>query len=372
MTRFIIIFFAAIVLSFLLTFVYRKVATVAGWIDKPNTKKIHSRPIPTMGGICVFLCYWGIYFVSIPPENKLMDIGALFLSSLVILITGIIDDQLELKPWQKMTGILIAGNIFYFFTSTRLDHFTVAILGTVDFSQFSYLAMMIWIAGITNAMNLMDGLDGLATGTSIISLVTMGLVSYFFMDTTNVAVVVMIFLLVAVLLGFLPHNFHPARVFLGDTGALFIGFMIATLSLNGLKHATFISLLVPVAILGVPLTDTIAAMIRRLLRKQAISKKDWGHLHHRLLRLGFSHRQTVLVIYGLGIIFSLTALLYPLSSFLGSIILTFGLFVGVVLFIASFNLLGQGDTPLRKLLGMKSEDEKKDSENNKTDKSNPA
>lgn len=362
LVRFTILFFASIFVSFITTYLYRMLAKKLGWVDKPGAKKIHHTPIPTMGGICVFLTYWALYFIGIPPENQLPDVGALFVSSGIILLTGIIDDKIELKPWQKMVGILFAANIFYFFTSTRLDHFTVALLGRVEFAQFGYLAMMLWIAAITNAVNLMDGLDGLATGTSIISLFTMGLVSYFFMDTTNVAVVIMIFLLVGVLMGFLPHNFHPARVFLGDTGALLIGFLIATLSLNGLKQATFISLLVPVAILGVPLTDTIAAIIRRKLKRQAISKKDWGHLHHRLLRLGFSHRQTVVVIYGLGVIFSLTALLYPLSSFLGSIILTLGLLSGVALFVMSFNLLDREERPLKKMLEPQAEEDEDEDE----------
>ncbi|MDE1549721.1 glycosyltransferase family 4 protein [Jeotgalibaca caeni] len=360
--RFTILFALSILISFIATFLYRKVARTWGWVDRPSRKKIHKEPIPTMGGICLFLVYWILYFTGIPVQNQMVDIGAIFASSAVILLTGIVDDLVELKPWQKMIGILLAANLFYFFTDIRLDHFTVSILGRVEFNQFGYVVMMLWIAAITNAVNLTDGLDGLAAGTSIISLVTMGLVSYFFMDTTNVAVVVMIFLLVGVLLGFLPHNFHPAKVFLGDTGALFIGFMIATLSLNGLKHATFISLLVPVAILGVPLTDTIAAIIRRKLHKKAISKKDWGHLHHRFLHLGFSHRQTVLVIYALGIIFSLTALLYPLSSVLGVVILTMGLLFGVILFILSFNLLDREETPLRTIFRKLS--------NNETDEEN--
>lgn len=349
--RFLGLFMIAIVMSLIMTFFYRKLAEAFGWLDRPSEKKIHKKPIPTMGGICLFLVYWTVYYLGIPIENQLVNVSAVFISSLIILVTGIVDDLYELKPWQKMLGILLAANVFYFFTDTRLEHFILGIFGAIDFNQYvGYIVMMLWISAITNSVNLMDGLDGLAVGSSTISLVTMGLVSYFFMDTTNVAIVVMIFLLVAVLIGFLPHNFHPAKVFLGDTGALFIGFMIATLSLNGLKQATFMSLLVPVAILGVPITDTIAAVFRRLLNRQAISKKDWGHLHHRLLQFGFSHRQTVLVIYALGVIFSLTALLYPLSSVLGSIILTFGLIFGVILFIASFNLLDRRDSTIRRFL----------------------
>lgn len=348
--QFTVLFFVSIAASFLLTFLFRKLAFHKGWVDEPGPKKLHKRPIVTMGGLVIFVSYWATYFIGVPVANQLPKIGAIFISSLIILCTGVIDDLYELRPWQKMAGILLAANIFYFFTDVRLDHFTVAYLGTIEFGRLGYFVMMFWIAAITNSVNLMDGLDGLAAGTSIISLVTMGLVSYFFMNTTNVAVVVMIFLLVGVLVGFLPHNFYPAKLFLGDTGALFVGFMIATLSLNGLKHATFISLLIPVAILGVPLTDTLAAIIRRLMNKQAISQKDRGHLHHRLLYLGFSHRQTVLVIYAVGVIFSLTALLYPLSSFWGSVILTAGLLFGIVLFIASFNLIGSENNFFRRFL----------------------
>lgn len=348
--RFVFSFGAVIVLSYVLTIVFRKLAKRLNWVDRPSLKKLHKYPLPTMGGICVYLAFWVIYFLFIPSTNQLADVFAIFFSSTIILLTGVIDDLYELKPWQKMTGILLGANILYFFTNIRVDSLTIDWIGTIQFNQFSYLVMMLWIASITNSVNLMDGLDGLATGTSIISLTTMGLVSYFFTNSANVSSVVIIFLLVGSLIGFLPHNFYPAKIFLGDTGSLFVGFMIATLSLNGLKHATFISLLIPVAILGVPITDTIAAVIRRLLHKKAISKKDWGHLHHRLLRLGFSHKQTVLVIYAMGIIFSLTALLYPLSSFLGVVILTIGLVFGMILFVVSFNLLDSGDTPFRRSL----------------------
>lgn len=348
--RFSIVFFVAMLLSYLATHLFRRVALKVNLVDTPSSKKIHTKPIPTMGGICLFIVYWLSYFIGIPSRNQLADVWALVISSAVIVLTGIIDDKVELKPWQKMIGILIGANIFYFFTNIRLDHFSIALLGRIEFYEISYFIMMIWIVGITNAMNLMDGLDGLATGTAVISLTTMGLVSYLFSGTGNTAMVVLIFLLVAVLLGFLPHNFNPAKIFLGDTGALFIGFMIATLSLNGLKQATFISLLIPLAILGVPLTDTLSAIFRRLLKKKSVSKKDWGHLHHRLLWMGFTHRQAVLFIYALGIIFSLIALLLPLSSWLGSIILLSGLVFGVLVFVESFNLLDSQKTPLRRLL----------------------
>lgn len=348
--RFVLLFGATILASMLLTYLFRSAARRFRWTDRPSEAKVHSKETPTMGGVAIFLAYWGAFFIGVPDNVRPGFAPIIFLSSLIILVTGIIDDYYDLKPWQKMIGILTAANILYFYSGIKIDSLTLSYFGTIEFREAGYLVMMLWIVVITNAVNLMDGLDGLATGTSIISLSTMGLVSYFFTSHMGVSAVVMIFLLVASLLGFLPFNFYPASIFLGDTGSLFVGFMIAVLSLFGLKHATFVSLLIPVAILGVPLTDTIAAVLRRTLHKRSISAKDKSHLHHRLLRLGFTHRQTVLVIYALAIIFSLTAILFPISSFWGTVVLGAGLIYGVVLFIASFNLLDSDRSRLRRTL----------------------
>ena len=348
--RFVLLFGATILASMLLTYLFLSAARRFRWTDRPSEAKVHSKETPTMGGVAIFLAYWGAFFIGVPDNVRPGFAPIIFLSSLIILVTGIIDDYYDLKPWQKMIGILTAANILYFYSGIKIDSLTLSYFGTIEFREAGYLVMMLWIVVITNAVNLMDGLDGLATGTSIISLSTMGLVSYFFTSHMGVSAVVMIFLLVASLLGFLPFNFYPASIFLGDTGSLFVGFMIAVLSLFGLKHATFVSLLIPVAILGVPLTDTIAAVLRRTLHKRSISAKDKSHLHHRLLRLGFTHRQTVLVIYALAIIFSLTAILFPISSFWGTVVLGAGLIYGVVLFIASFNLLDSDRSRLRRTL----------------------
>ena len=347
---FTLLFGATILASTLFTYLFRAAARRFRWMDKPSEAKVHIKETPTMGGVAIFAAYWGAFFLGVPLSNRSGFAEAMFLSSLIILVTGIIDDTYDLRPWQTMIGILTAANVLYFFTDIKIDSLTLDYFGTIEFHEAGYLVMMLWIVVITNAVNLMDGLDGLATGTSIISLSTMGFVSYFFTSHMGITAVVMIFLLVASLLGFLPFNFYPSSIFLGDTGSLFVGFMIAVLSLFGLKHATFVSLLIPVAILGVPLTDTIAAVLRRTLHKRSISAKDKSHLHHRLLLLGFTHRQTVLVIYALAIIFSLTAILFPISSFWGTMVLVVGLIYGVVLFIASFNLLDSNRSKLRKML----------------------
>ncbi len=160
------------------------------------------------------------------------------------------------------------------------------------------------IVSITNAVNLIDGLDGLVSGVSIISLTTMGIVSYFFLHDSNIFLTLTIFVLVAAIVGFLPYNYNPAIIYLGDTGALFIGFMIGVLSLQGLKNSTAVAVVTPMIILGVPITDTVVAIIRRKLSGQKIYEADKMHLHHRLLSLGLTHRGTVLVIYAISFLFS--------------------------------------------------------------------
>jgi len=204
---------------------------------------------------------------------------------------------------------------------------------------------ILWILAITKSVNLIDGLDGLASGVSIISLTTIGIISYFFLPN-SVEVPMVIFTLIAAIVGFFPYNFYPATIFLGDTGALFLGFMISVLSLQGLKNATFITVITPMLILGVPITDTVYAMIRRKFNKQKISSADKMHLHHRLLSLGFTHRGTVLTIYALAMVFSFIALLMNYASNTAIILLIISTGFGIELFIELIGLVGENRQPL--------------------------
>ncbi|MFV8214722.1 MraY family glycosyltransferase, partial [Streptococcus pluranimalium] len=203
---------------------------------------------------------------------------------------------------------------------------------------------------ITNAINLIDGLDGLVTGVSMISLGTMGLVSYFFLPQVDLFLTMTIFLLIAAILGFFPYNYHPAIIYGGDTGALFLGFMIGVLSLQGLKNATAVAVVTPVIILGVPIVDTAVAIVRRKLSGRKITDADKMHLHHRLLAMGFTHRGAVLVVYGIAILFSLIALLLNISSRLGGILLITGLLFALEVLIESLEIWGEHRTPLFNVL----------------------
>lgn len=343
-------FIATILISALLVPIVRRLAFKLGAVDKPNARRINKKTMPTMGGLAIFIAFNFTNFVILRNQYHLGQMMALFIAQCVIIITGIIDDIYELKPYQKIIGIISAALIVYYAANIRMTTITLPFAGTVKLGILSLPITLIWILAITNAVNLIDGLDGLATGIAIIALTTSALTGYFFLNVTNTFVSIMMFTLVAALIGFLPYNFHPAKIYLGDTGSLFIGFMISVFALFGLKNATFISIIIPVIILGVPITDTVYAIIRRLLNKKPIMKPDKHHLHHRLMQMGLSHQQTVWVIYGIALIFSFISLLYPLSNILGSILLTIATLFGLEIFVELIGLVGPNHTPLLNLI----------------------
>ena len=342
--------FLTMILSAAITPFVVKLAYILGAVDKPNARRVNIKPMPTMGGLAIFIAFNFSTFVLLREQFPTHELFSVFLAECIIILTGIIDDIRELSPKAKLAGILAAALVIYFLAGIRMNEVTLPIIGSFQLGWWSLPITIIWIVAITNAVNLIDGLDGLATGVSIIALFTMGVMAYFFLNMTNVYVAIWIFAMVAALVGFLPHNFHPASIFLGDTGALFIGFMMAVFSLKGLKNVTFITLLMPVVIMGVPITDTVYAILRRLLNKKPIMQADKHHLHHRLMQLGLSHRQTVLVIYGLSLVFAFISMLYPLSTLWGSVLLTVGVLFGLELFIESIGLLGDNRQPLLKAI----------------------
>lgn len=331
------------ILSLALTPLVRRLAFKVGAVDKPDKRRVNTKVMPTMGGLAIYLSTFIALFFIQPLERSTML--PLFIGATIVILTGIIDDIKEISPLMKMTGLTIAALVIIF-SGIRIEMITVPIFGEINMGILSFPATLLWILAITNAINLIDGLDGLASGVSIIALSTMGIIGYFFLNIENVVITIIIFTLVSAALGFLPYNFHPASIFLGDAGALFLGFMISVMSLQGLKNVTLVTLVIPIVILGIPITDTIYAMLRRYLNHMPISSADKHHMHHRLMSLGFSHRQTVLSIYALALIFSLIALLYPLSSFLGSVLLTISLLFGIELFVEIIGLVGEGRTPL--------------------------
>jgi UDP-GlcNAc:undecaprenyl-phosphate/decaprenyl-phosphate GlcNAc-1-phosphate transferase len=339
-TTLIICFFASI----LLTPLVKKLAFKIGATDKPNTRKVHQKIMPRLGGLAIFISFIiGMFFLQ--PNQSYH--WAIILGSFVIILTGVVDDIKEISPKIKLAGQVLAAFIVVFMGDLSVKFINLPFGGDIDFGPLSIPLTMIWIIGITNAINLIDGLDGLAGGVSTIALLTIAAMA----GVMGLHYVMIVALIVAVsTMGFLFYNFYPAKIFMGDTGALFLGFIIAVLSLLGFKGITFISLIIPVIILGVPISDTFFAIVRRVVNKQPISAPDKSHMHHCLLRAGFSHRQTVLLIYAMSTIFGLAAFIFSQATVWGSLIMIAVLILMIEYVVEKIGLIREDYQPLIKFV----------------------
>ncbi|ASS67254.1 MULTISPECIES: glycosyltransferase family 4 protein [Paenibacillus] len=307
-------FAVALILAVSLTPLVKRFAFKIGAIDKPNARKVHTRIMPRLGGLAIYLAFIGSFFLLLPfiPEGLLSAydtnlIRAMLAGGTIIVLTGALDDRFELSAKVKLMFQLVAACVVVFGFDVKID------LLNIPFGQdmqeiSSWLSIpltIFWIVGVTNAINLIDGLDGLAAGVSGIAIGTILIMACFLGFEP---IILMSSLLLGGILGFLVFNFHPAKIFMGDSGSLFLGFSLATLSMIGFKQVTIVSFVTPLLIIGVPMADTFFAIIRRWVNKRPIFAPDKGHLHHCLRELGFSHRKTVLIIYGVAAFFGACAI----------------------------------------------------------------
>ncbi|ORX22982.1 undecaprenyl-phosphate alpha-N-acetylglucosaminyl 1-phosphate transferase [Thermoanaerobacterium sp. PSU-2] len=301
------------VLSFVVAFVAALMATPAakklaykiGAIDIPKDKRrVHNKPVPLIGGLAIYLGTVLSMLLFLPKSETNLGIIA---GSTIIVVLGIFDDKYELKAKVKLLGQLLAAFVVVL-SGVRIDWLTNPFGdGMINIGVFAIPLSIFWIVGITNAMNLIDGLDGLAAGIASISSGSLFVVSLL---NGRYATALITVAVTGAALGFLPYNFNPAKIFMGDTGAMFLGFILSAVSIQGaVKSAAAIAIAVPILALGVPVFDTIFAIIRRLANKKPIMEADKGHLHHRLLALGLSQRQAVFVMYGVSLFLGLSAIL---------------------------------------------------------------
>lgn len=286
-------------------------AAKTGAMDAPDPRKVHKRPVPRIGGIGIYAAF----MVSILSMMAMVDLesevvfelAGLLVSGTLIVLVGIIDDYKNLPAKVKLLGQIIAASVLVFAFDVRID-FVTDPFG--DYLYLEYLAIpatLFWIVGLTNTVNLIDGLDGLAAGVSMIASITIFLVA---LQQDIILVAVLTAALAGAALGFLYYNFNPAQIFMGDSGSMFLGFMLAGISVIGaVKCAATIALIVPILALGLPILDTTFAIIRRYRGGVPIFKPDKGHLHHRLLGLGFSQRQAVLLMYVISAMLGLSAVI---------------------------------------------------------------
>ncbi|WP_042462504.1 glycosyltransferase family 4 protein [Neobacillus dielmonensis] len=332
------------VLSVIITPLIKKLAFVIGATDQPNQRKVHQSIMPRLGGLAIFISFL-TGMIILQPENH--SLPAILLGCLIIVLTGLLDDLYELPAKYKLIGQVFAALSVIFVGNLQVMFINLPFGGQLQFGLFSIPFTLLWIVGITNAINLIDGLDGLAAGVSSIALITISVIAFI---QGNLFVVAVGLVVLASTLGFLIYNFHPAKIFMGDTGALFLGFIISVLSLLGFKNVTFISFIIPVIVLGVPISDTIFAIIRRIVEKKPLSAPDKSHLHHCLLRIGYSHRQTVLIIYAMAACFGLFALIFSFAKLWGALLLIIVLLLLIELFAESVGLIGKDFHPLLKFI----------------------
>lgn len=332
MERILLSFFIALAVSYTLTPLANQIAHKIGAIDVPKDKRrIHSTPIPRLGGLAIFFAFMINALIWTPLNAEFIGI---FIAGSLILVCGIVDDTKPISAKYKLAVQIMAAAIVIY-SGVRIEFFTFPFTSTgmIYLGVFSIPVTLLWIVGITNAVNLMDGLDGLAAGLATIASISLSIIA-FINGQTVVALLLMS--LAGGTLGFLPYNFNPARIFMGDTGSLFIGFILAAISVEGvIKSATAVAIIIPVLVLGVPVFDTAFAIIRRSINGQPIHVADRGHLHHKLLDLGFTQKQTVLVLYSISILLGGVAVLISEATEMISFVTLM-----VVIFAISFGTLG--------------------------------
>lgn len=332
--------FIALISTFFITFLVKKLSVKLNIVDFPNQRKIHKVVTPQAGGLAIFFgVILGLLYLR-PEHPHLMEIS---LGATTIILVGILDDRFDIRPVIKLSGQIIAAT-FLISSGLIIERLTLPFIGLIELGPLSVLITILWVVGITNAINLIDGLDGLATGVSTIALTTMLIMAIIDMQVFAAYLAVVI---IGANLGFLYHNFYPAKIYMGDTGSNFLGYMIAVISMLGLfKNVAILGFVIPILILAVPIFDTLFAIIRRAKTNHGIMQPDNKHIHYQLIRIGFSHRQSVVIIYFFSAMFGLLAIIFARSSLLISLIVSLIAFVLVHILAEFAGLVGGGRRPV--------------------------
>ncbi len=324
MKTYLITLMLSFIIADLFTPILSKISFLFKAIDKGDrNRKIHTIPTPTLGGISIFAAFYIPLIGLLIYENKISQLFTsdynlvlgLFIGGTIIFILGILDDLKEIKPLYKLLIQILAATIVYYF-GFKIVRLSIPFYHSlVELGFFSYLITIFWIVGITNAINLIDGSDGLAAGISIFVVLNLLITSIL---NNSTLLILFSLALLGGLIGFLRYNFPPAEIFMGDTGSQFVGFTISILAISGAKKgATTVALLSPIIVLGIPIIDTFLAIARRFIKGVSIFKADSDHIHHRLIKKGFSRKKIAIYIY----IFCLILWIFSMIVIIGKNIL---------------------------------------------------
>lgn len=335
-----ITFVLAALTSAILTPITIKLAYKVGAVDVPkDARRIHSKAMPRIGGLAFILGFFIsiIYMLLTGGIDNTTNLSGFFIGLAIIASVGFLDDVYQLKAWQKLIAQIVAA-IIVIASGLRICYINIPFLTLYGLNDvLSIIITFGWIIGVTNALNLIDGLDGLATGVSAIS--TLALSVIFILNGSGDLPLILTIALLGGLVGFLPYNFNPAKTFMGDVGSNSLGFILATVSMIGMaKTYTFMAIILPVVILGLPIFDTLFAIFRRVSHHKSIMEADRGHLHHKLIDAGLTQKQAVLVLYAVTAVLGILAVVILESSVWKVIMLV--AILAVLSVLGSKNLLG--------------------------------
>ena len=338
-------------IAFTMTPIARVLAFKIGAVDVPkDTRRMHRVAMPLLGGVAIFTAFVVTVLAFCDLQENWKVILGLLGGATVIVITGILDDRFSLNPFLKLFLQILAAAIVAF-SGITIDQIggywlkdilpDTTFLGIPVYNFVNIPLTIVWIAAVTNAINLIDGLDGLSCGVSTISAISILISSFFMPDVPTIAI-----LLTAILagscLGFLPYNFNPAKIFMGDTGAMFLGFTLSTISVIGVfKTDAIIAYWVPFIAFAVPLCDTAFAFIRRILQGKSPFAADRGHIHHKLIDMGFNQRQSVTILYAISAIFGIASVLWAINRPIGGIVV---IVCAIVILFTNWRFITKNDT----------------------------
>ena len=329
--------------SLILVPLIKDIAIHINAMDIPDKRKVHKKPMPRLGGLAIFLSFLVGYMFFAPLTTQMISI---LIGSFLIVLLGIIDDINPLKATTKLWGQILVSVILVFYGKVYINE--LSFLGmNINLGMWAYpLSLFITVACI-NSINLIDGLDGLAAGTSSIYFITIIIISILLGRIDNLGFMLCLIMLGSTL-GFLKYNFNPAIIFMGDTGSMFLGFMVAVISLLGFKTATLTSFLIPILILFIPILDTLLAILRRLIQGESIGKPDKEHVHFQLLNKTSSVKKTVVIIYFINALFSAVSVLYAIGKTNIAIALYSLLMLISIIFIFKTDILYKHDKTSKK------------------------
>jgi UDP-GlcNAc:undecaprenyl-phosphate GlcNAc-1-phosphate transferase len=343
----ILVFAGSMLVAVALTPWIRRLAMRVGAIDRPSDRRVHAQAIPRLGGLAIVVAFFASLLALFLAESEVArvfyakprHVTGLVLGGLLLCALGALDDVRGVRAIHKLWAQCCAAIVAYM-CGFRIDVIKLPFFGDLDMGVFGIVVTALWIVAIVNAINLIDGLDGLASGVAFFACVT-----NFVVGSINNDPIVMLLSasLGGSVLGFLLFNFNPASIFMGDSGSMFLGFVLATTSIlgNSVKSSTTVAILVPFVALGLPIMDTLLAMLRRFLERRSIFAADRGHIHHQLLAMGLTHRRAVLILYALSVLFTAGAIVVSIgrnTSVGAALVVVTIAVVGVIRALGNFNV----------------------------------